>query len=375
MQFREIHGQTRAKESLLSMASGGRLPHAVMLVGSPGSGDLALAMAFAQYVLCENPVDGDSCGQCRHCKKAGRLIHPDLHFSFPTVGKDVVSDNLLPQWREAVAANPYLSLNDWLDGLDAGNKQANINRAECLQVIKKLSLKSFESPNKVLVMWLPEYMGREGNRLLKLIEEPPENTLLIFVAQKEELLLGTIVSRCQMVRVPRLRDEEVAAALQALKSLPKEKAELLGHLADGDLNDALKLSQNQEFSYSDLLVSWLRQCYTGNGVEIARMAEKICEFGREEQKQFLQYGLHFLREMTQIKLSGDASKARLLEAERKPAQNLAALMSVDQLDQMNRLLTDCAYYVERNANQKLLFLDASIQMHKLFRKNPQLTKG
>ncbi|MAT52961.1 MAG: hypothetical protein CMN32_00665 [Saprospirales bacterium] len=375
MQFREIHGQSWAKGSLLSMASGGRLPHAVMLIGSPGSGDLALALAFAQYVLCESPMEGDSCGQCRHCKKAARLIHPDLHFSFPTVGKDVTSDSLLPQWREAVAENPFLNVNDWLEHLDAGNKQANINRAECLHVVKKLSLKSFESPFKVLVMWLPEYMGREGNRLLKLIEEPPENTLLIFVAQKEELLLGTIVSRCQLVRVPRLKDEEIAQALQQLKSLPPEKAHLLAHLADGDLNDALKLSQNQEYSFSDLFISWLRHCYTGNGVELTAMTEKICQFGREEQKQFLQYGLHFLREMTQIKLTGEASNARLLEAEKKPAQSLAGLLSVEQLDKMSRLLNDCAYYIERNANQKLLFLDASIQVHKLFKMNRQPVNG
>ena len=357
------------------MASGGRLPHAVMLIGSPGSGDLALALAFAQYVLCENPTPEDSCGQCRHCLKAARLIHPDLHFSFPTVGKDVRSDEQLSQWRKAVSENPFMNVNDWLEGLDAGNKQANINRTECLQVIKKLSLKSFESPYKVLVMWLPEYMGREGNRLLKLIEEPPENTILVFVAQKEELLLGTIVSRCQLVRVPRLRDEEVAVALQQLRALPKEKAEMLAHLADGDLNDAMKLSENQEFAFSDLFVSWLRHCYTGNGVEIAGMAAKICEFGREEQKQFLQYGLHFLREMTQIKLTGDVSRARLLEAEQKPAQNLAGLLSVGQLDEMSRLLSDCAYCVERNANQKLLFLDASIRMHKLFKMNRQPVKG
>ncbi len=357
------------------MASAQRLPHAILLLGSPGSGDLALALAFAQYVLCENPSGQDSCGQCQHCKKADRLIHPDLHFSFPTIGTDVTSDALLAQWREAVKDNPLLNVNDWLEGLDAGNKQANINRAECLQVIKKLSLKSFESPYKVLVMWLPEYLGREGNRLLKLIEEPPENTLLLFVAQKEELLLATILSRCQLVRVPRLRDEEISTALQQLKSLPADKAKWLAHLADGDLNNALKLSDNQDFSSSQLFVSWLRQCYTGNGVEICKIVEKICAFGREEQKQYLQYGLHFLREMIQIKMKGGNSDARLLEAEIKPAQNLAGLLSFEQLAKMSRLLNDCAYYVERNANQKLLFLDASIQIHQLFKMSRRPVSG
>lgn len=351
------------------MFSGGKWPHAVMLVGSPGNGDLPLALAVAQYVLCEQPEGGDSCGRCRHCKKASRLIHPDLHFAFPTVGKDVTSDALLSHWREAVMKNPYLNLNDWLEIVDAGNKQANINRAECLQVIKKLSLKSFESPFKILVMWLPEYMGREGNRLLKLIEEPPDNTLLIFVAQKEELILGTIISRCQLVRVPRLQDEEIALALQQVKSLPANQARLLAHLSDGDLNEAFKLSQNQDFSFSELFVSWLRTCYKGNGLEINTMAEKICELGRESQKQFLQYGLHFLREMIFLKLFGDASKARLLDKERGPAQNLASMMGFEQLDELKKVLTDCSYFVERNANQKLLFLDASIQVYKLFKKS------
>lgn len=353
------------------MAAGERMPHALMLLGSPGSGDLPLAMAYAQFVLCESPSENDSCGICKHCKKASRMIHPDLHYSFPTVGKDVVSDALLPQWRQAVLDNPFLNLNDWLNNLDSGNKQANINRAECLQVIKKLSLKPFESVHKVMIMWLPEYMEREGNRLLKLIEEPPENTLLVFVAQKEELILGTIVSRCQIVRVPRLKDEELVNALYHLKGLNLEKANVIADLADGDLNDALKLAGQQEVSFSELLISWMRICYSGNGAELAAMTDQLCSYGREEQKQFLMYALHFLREMLQIKLKGNVSSSRLLEEEKKPAQNLAALLSIDQLARMSKLMNDCAYYIERNANQKLLFLDASIQIHKMFMENRQ----
>ena len=380
MRFEQVIGHRDLGAKLRAGAQSGRVAHAQLFNGPEGSGALALALAYARYLHCSAPTEADACGQCSSCVQYDTLQHPDLHWSFPFFRKDG-SDHALSQpfqaaWRERVLQGPYFGQEEWLAAIGADRKQLFISVQEAMELNRKLGLKAFAGGWKVLILWLPEAMRVDtANKMLKLIEEPPENTLLIFVAQKEELLLGTIVSRCQLVRVPRLKDEEIAQALQQLKSLPPEKAHLLAHLADGDLNDALKLSQNQEYSFSDLFISWLRHCYTGNEVELTAMTEKICQFGREEQKQFLQYGLHFLREMTQIKLTGEASNARLLEAEKKPAQSLAGLLSVEQLDKMSRLLNDCAYYIERNANQKLLFLDASIQVHKLFKMNRQPVNG
>ncbi|MFQ5446947.1 MAG: hypothetical protein ACE5FF_08435, partial [Saprospiraceae bacterium] len=174
MRFDTITGQHIVKEHLRKMADSGRIPHAIMLLGMPGSGDLPLAVGFAQYVLCENRKEGEACGHCSNCVKAAKFVHPDIHFSFPTVGSKATSDTYLGEWRKGLEENPYLDANEWLQRIGAENKQGNITKDECLQIARKLSLKTFEGRYKILVMWRPEYLGKEGNRLLKLIEEPPE---------------------------------------------------------------------------------------------------------------------------------------------------------------------------------------------------------
>jgi DNA polymerase-3 subunit delta' len=366
MNFSNVIGQSPAKAFLRKMADSGRIPHALMFLGSSGSGGLALAWAFAQYVLCENKSGGEPCGQCSNCAKADKLVHPDLHFSFPTVGANVTSDAHLPEWRKALGENPYFDVNQWLQRIGAENKQGNINKEECVQIVKKLSLKTFEGSYKILLMWLPEYLGKEGNRLLKLIEEPPDDTLLIFVAENQELILNTILSRCQLVKVDRLSDEEVQQGLMALKKLPLEKAMPIANLSDGNFNEALKIAAQPESDNSALFLDWLRKCYKGNGVEMAHWVEQFSDLGRENQKQFLQYGLHFIREYMALKMTGKTD-VRLLAKERDSAQNLTKIIGFGQIGRIAALFNDCAYFIERNANQKILFLDASIQLNKILR--------
>lgn len=366
VQFKNVIGQQTAKAQLRRMAESGRIPHALMLLGMPGSGDLALALAFAQYVLCENRSNGDACSTCSSCLKAGRLIHPDLHFSFPTVGANVTSDALLADWRAALEENPYLDVNQWLQRIGAENKQGNINKDECVNIIRKLSLKTFEGRYKIQILWLPEYLGKEGNRLLKLIEEPPENTLLILVAQNQELILNTILSRCQLVKVSRLTDEEMEEGLATHKGLSVEEARPITQLADGDFNEALKIAAQPSRDNSKVFLDWMRKCYLGNGVEMANWVENFTGLGRENQKQFLQYALHFMREYMILKTTGNV-RVRLLEDELKTAQNLSKIINFGQIERIVRLFGECAYFIERNANQKLLFLDASIQINKILR--------
>lgn len=354
------------------MADSQRIPHALMLLGMPGSGDLSLAIAFAQYVLCDDRKDGEACGHCSNCVKAAKFVHPDIHFSFPAVGgTNVTSDTYIGEWRKALAENPYLDANQWLQRLGAENKQGNINKVECLQIIHKLSLKIFEARYKILVMWLPEYLGKEGNRLLKLIEEPPENTLLLLVAQNQELILNTILSRCQLVKVGHLSDEEIEQGLISSLGLAAEKARSIAHLANGNFNEALKIAQLPENDHAGLFLDWLRKCYVGNGVDMAAWTDKLAVLGRENQKQFLQYALHFLREYTQLKTVATAATngrgIRLLPQELDAAQKLTQFIGPSQIQRIAQLFSDCAYYIERNANQKILFLDASIQLNKIFR--------
>ncbi len=371
VQFTTITGQQAAKELLINMADSERVPHALMLLGAPGSGDLLLAIAFAQYVLCEDRKDGEACGHCSNCVKAAKFVHPDIHFSFPTVGTNVTSDTFITEWRKALEENPYMDANQWMQSLGAENKQGNINKAECLQIIHKLSLKTFEARYKILVMWLPEYLGKEGNRLLKLIEEPPENTLLLLITHNQELILNTILSRCQLVKVRQLNDKEIEQGLVSRTGLSAEKARSVAHLANGNFNLALKIAQQPENDNSGLFLDWLRKCYVGNGVDMAAGAEKLAALGRENQKNFLQYALHFLREYTRLKTlsnaAADERSIRLMPKELVAAQKLTKFIGKDQIGRIAELFSDCAYYIERNANQKILFLDASIQLNKIIR--------
>nr|MCU0346389.1 hypothetical protein [Saprospiraceae bacterium] len=306
------------------------------------------------------------CGQCSQCSKVEKLVHPDLHFSFPTVGANVISDHHIADWRKAMAENPYLDVNQWLQRIGAENKQGNINKEECVSIIKKLSLKAFEGRYKILVMWLPEYLGKEGNRLLKLIEEPPDDTLIILVAENQELILNTILSRCQLVKVNRLNDEEVEAGLIQQKGLTSDKARSIAHLAAGDFNEALSIAAQPLKDNSNLFLDWLRKCYQGNGVDMAAWTETFADLGRENQKQFLQYALHFMREYMLLKTTG-SDQVRLPPEELKTAQNLSKIIGFGQIERITKLFNDCSFHIERNANQKLLFLDASIQLNKILR--------
>jgi DNA polymerase-3 subunit delta' len=205
MLFNEIPGQEEVKSQLIRSVNENRISHAQLFLGPEGSGSLALAIAYAQYISCTERKEIDSCGECSSCRKYQKLIHPDLHFSYPFIAskekKVEVSTDVIAAWREAIIENPFLGLEEWMQTLDAENKQPNINIAECHDIIKRLTYKSFESEYKVLIMWLPEYLGTEGNSLLKLIEEPPAKTLFILVAQNHDQILNTILSRTQLVKI------------------------------------------------------------------------------------------------------------------------------------------------------------------------------
>ena len=387
MQFSDIIGQSRSKSLLAQLAASDRVPHAQLFLGPTGSGNLALAVAFAQLIQCEKrgaPPEGaglfgesdidtlpsqpiqEACGECASCRKAAAFAHPDIHFSFPTVGTNAVSTDFLKQWRAFLTENPYGDANTWLQRLGADNKQGNINKEECNAILKKLSLKAFEGRYKILVMWLPEYLGKEGNRLLKLIEEPPEQTIFLLAAENQEQILNTILSRCQLLKTELLSDEEVAEALQIRRQMEPGRARQIAFLAGGNYSAALALADNADNDDAQLLLDWLRRCWRGNGVEMVRWTEEFAKLGRENQKQFLHYGLHFLREMLSLVSTGNAA-LRLRPDELTTAQNMARVLDFDKIARIAALFNDSIYYVERNANPKILFLDASIQLHRIMK--------
>jgi DNA polymerase III subunit delta' len=368
-------GQSRARDFLTRLLHSERVPHALLLLGPTGSGSLALGLWFARVLQCEqNDPNSPNlpCESCSACRKSAQWVHPDIHFSYPTIGTNAVSTDFIKEWRAMLADGAYTDANAWLQRIGAENKQGNINREECNAIIRKLSLKAFEGRRKILLMWLPEYLGKEGNRLLKLIEEPPEDTQFILVAEQSDAILPTVLSRCQLVKVDLLSDEEVAEGLALLRSLPTERARQIAFLSDGNLQKALTLADNEQSDDSALLLDWLRKCWKGQAPDLVRWTESFAKLGRENQKQFLQYGLQFLREVLVLSVQPEAlrveAQVRLEGEERITAMNMAKVLNYEKINELAALLSDNVYYIERNANPKILFLDTSIKVHRVLQK-------
>jgi DNA polymerase-3 subunit delta' len=365
MQFKEIVGQQAVKQRLINTVIENRVSHAQLFLGPEGSGSLALAVAYAQYLSCENRQPDDSCGECASCRKYQKLMHPDLHFSYPFFAKHK-DDNALTfieQWREAFLANPYINLDIWRDYLDAQNKQANINIAECHQIIKKLSLKPFESTYKILILWLPEYLDKEGNALLKIIEEPQPNTLFLLVAQNQDQILNTILSRTQLVKIPALESEEIKEYLITQHNQTEQAADEIAYLSNGNLTEALAMLQQENKGYHKLFVDWLRLCFANKGLDVIDFVDTMAKLGRENQKNFLRYGISFIRECCLL-LSGAGKLVHLPAQELETAQKMTNVMDVLQAQAIINELEKAHFHVERNANPKILFLDVSLQIIK-----------
>lgn len=372
MFFKDIPGKSAEKKYLIATVQEDRLAHAQLFLGRPGTGQLSLALAFTSFLLCKDREENDSCGKCSACLKTHKHIHPDVHFSYPVVKmdgklrKDVTSNDFLPQWRKAITSNPYLDMNTWLDSLNVDNGQANINVKECVEIVKKLSLKTFEADHKVLIMWMPEYLRNEGNRLLKLIEEPPENTIIILAAEKQEEILNTILSRVQLLKIAPFSDEEISNYLtHQLKVAPSEIDQITG-LSSGDLNAAIHLANQDNVNYSDSLFHWLRVAYKMEPVELGKWVTEASRWGRENQKHFLEYGLHFFREYLFSLITGK-DNIRLSAEEKETASKMSKLLDVSKTENIISVLNDCIGAVERNANPKILFLADSMTIGRIMR--------
>lgn len=400
MQFKNVIGQAEVKEHLVQMIQGNRLSHALLFLGKEGSGSLSLAMAFAQYIVCERTTDrrpptaevaglfgepepilntqsstlNDSCGVCPACLKANELVHPDIHFSYPVIprksGDKPVSTDYIKEWRDFISATPYANVYDWLQYIGAENKQGNITATECNDIIRKLNLKSFESEYKILIMWLPEFLGKEGNKLLKLIEEPPPNTLFLLVAENEEQILQTIISRTQLVKIPLLTNKEVETALE-LQDVTTEKAQQVAALSEGNYREALHLLEHAADDWQGLLREWLNAILKGGPVAQVKWIDDISKQGREKQKQFVKYFIHLLEQAVRLNAIGDDPKntESIAGNERDFALRLNKLCSLPQQEAIIDELDKASYYIERNANAKMLFHALSIKLYHIISNN------
>lgn len=356
MRFTDIPGQQKAKEGLIGMWKSNHFPHALMLVGRDGVGGLPMALALAQYIFCENKGDNDACGVCTSCKKAEDLEHPDLHLSYPSIspkpGTKANSKLFIKDFREFVQQTPYNSSYDWLQFINAENKQGNITAEECRAIIEDLNLKSYEGNGKVQIVWRPEYLGKEGNILLKLIEEPPANTFLIFVAENLEEILLTIRSRTQIIRLAPIPEVDIANRFVAKGLANEEKATQVAHMSHGSYAEALRLLQH---TGNDLFISvrkLFNAVFTNNGIALSKFAEEWSKEGREKQKNFLHYNIQLLEQAIRVKYLPNQEPS-LPEAESQFVKKLASMnVSIDVFNNMVEQMTDTIHKVERNAHSK-----------------------
>ncbi len=372
MQFKDIPGHQKIKTFLAHSAHEGRVAHAQLFWEKEGYGGLALALAYAQYIFCEHRSETDSCGECPSCKKVSRLTHPDLHFSYPVVrltGKAAapISTDFIKIWREVMIANPFTGVFDWLQTLDIGNKQGNITVRECQEIIRKLKLKSFEASSRILIMWLPEYLGVAGNVLLKLIEEPPPDTLIILVSDEPDQILATILSRTQLVKINPPADDDIADYLINHYQLDRQSALQIARLADGNMQAAIKMVHEESGEMETLFRNWMNICYRFKTKDMVVWVDEMAAMGREKQKNLLLYAIHYLRESLALPYTGNEN-VKLLETEKKGAAFLSNVLNFDHYNQLADLFDKAHYYIERNANPKILFLNLSMDLSHVLRK-------
>lgn len=374
MYFKEIKGKDAVKLSLTKAVDKGRIPHAQLFLGKEGSGALPMALAYASYIQCENRADGDSCGVCSHCIKSHKFIHPDIHFSFPVVKfgdkkrSETTSDDFLPKWREILKSNPDMNTSDWLQHIDADNNLPNINVKECNDIMHKLNMMSFESENKILIMWLPEYLLNEGNRLLKLIEEPTDNTYIILVAENQDMILQTILSRCQLVKVPLYENFEISEYLIDKYGIQPEQAHQFANLSDGNINAAVNIAKNEATDYSEMLISWLRVAYKSDAIEINEWIKGISEMDKDEQKNFFDYGLHFFRQYL-YRMMTKTDAVQLTAQEMDVAIKMEKIINVEKAEVIIRLINEAIENINRNINLKIMLFSDTLMIGRELRKS------
>ena len=404
MQFKDVIEQPQVKRQLKDLVQKNRLSHSLLFLGREGSGALPLAIAFAQYILCENANSkvrkekaislfedneknnalsdlSDSCGVCPSCIKVAKLIHPDLHFSYPALKRNsghdrVKSVDYIAEWRNFIQVTPYYNVSDWINYLKENakiespvNKQGNITVFECDDISHKLSLKAFESHYKILIMWMPEYLGNSGNKLLKLIEEPPPDTIFIFVAEDENAILPTILSRTQLIKIASLSDAEIANTLAEKYNVPTDKAAQISAMSDGNFREAMLLLENSE---EDLLVSireWLNITVKNNVAAQIKWIEDISKKGREKQKQLLKYFVHLIEQSVRARYMNEKYMNAVPETELDFALKLNKICDIEAQEGLIAELDKAIYHIERNAHSKMLFHALTIRFLHIIRDN------
>ena len=368
MYFKDIIGQETVKQRLRLEVREGRVPHAQLFAGPEGTGALPLAIAYARFLLCTRRGEEDACGTCPSCVKLNKLAHPDLHFVFPVVkrkgGGDTVSDDYIREWRELAISTPYFGMNHWLDAMGAENQQAQIFVKESDELVRKLSLKSSEGGYKVVIIWLPEKMKVEcANKLLKLLEEPPAQTVFLLVSEEPDRILPTILSRTQRINVPRLEDAEIAEALKVRFGLQDTDAAETARLAEGSYLQALEiihLSEDTQLFFG-LFVSLMRLAYQRKVKEMREWSDTVAAMGRERQKDFLTYCQRMVRESFVSNFHRKELNYMNREEENFTIR-FAPFINERNVMGITDELAEAQTHIEQNVNPRMVFFDFALKM-------------
>lgn len=375
MNFESIPGQRDIKNKLIRSVREERVSHAQLFAGAEGCGGLALALAYARYVDCENRGERDSCGVCKSCIKHDKMIHPDVHFVYPVIkGKkdeDSVSDKFLPRWREFVALSPYFNLNNWLGFIEVENAQGMIYASEAAEIIRKLSLKTYESEYKIMIIWLPEKMHQAtSNKLLKMIEEPPDKTLFLLVSEEPDKIIATILSRCQMVKIPSFGKRDLEKYLVSRYEINATRAGDLARVANGSIIRARDLCEGQENNVDNLerFRSLMRFAWKRDVPSMINWSEEIAVTGREPQKNFILFAIRLMRENLMLSLGQKENNLVYLTGdEAEFSQKFHPFITAANIYGLVEEFSTAHSHIEANGNPRIVFLDMAFKITKLIR--------
>lgn len=373
MQFSDIPGSEFIKNTVLAAVDSKHVAHAQLFVGREGGANLAFALAFAKFINCEEPLPAESCGHCSSCLQFKKMVHPDLHLVFPMatlekVDKSDLKNHLLKEFRSFVLQNPYSDIHDWGYHIGAENKQFSIPVDEGRQLIQSIAMKAFQAEYKIVIIWLPELMTvATANAILKVLEEPPVKTLFFMVCNDVEKLLPTIISRCQILQIPQFADADIEKELTEKYDCDATKAKKIAFMADGSLNKAIKLTQENLDSNQNTFATWMRLCYGKKYAEMLAFAEDMSKIGRENQKNILLHGLEKLRGCM-LHTQGAGQLIRQSSEDIAFIENFSKILNTNIILRISEILTETHLYIERNGNAKIVLFESSLNISLAFNK-------
>lgn len=370
-----IIGQAKTMSSLVNSIESDTLSHALIIEGPSGYGGLPVALAVAQNLLCS--ADGQKpCGACKSCQQVDNLIHPDLHFAFPVVGKEsgkrmnITSKDFVSNWRSATLDNPYITYNEWIRLIAKNTSNGDINVKECNEIIQQLNMQAFSGDKKVQIIWIADRLGSNGNKLLKLIEEPPEGTFIILICDDLSTILQTVTSRCRTIRLPRIEEQDISSALVKYQSLDEDLAQQIAYICDGDFNLALEYAQLDQSNLMDLCIEWLELCQAFDLLRLRQWSTEFSKHNMEEQKAILNYSLKVLQSVLYHQIMGPegirlsaSDKARLLRS------SSVLNLSHEDIDEISKKISRMIMLIERYVTSRMVMFEASMSIGRIFKKS------